>query len=170
MHEFISGLFILFYWYVKCLGESFNFRWRDSGNSKSYCCSVLQSCPALCNLMDCSMLGFPIFHYIPEFAQTHVHWVDDTIQPSYPLSLPFPVALNLSQHQGLFPVTQLFTSGDQYIGTSASASVLPMNIQSWFPLGLTSLISLQESSPAPQFKSISSLVQPSLWSNSHIST
>ena len=71
-----------------------------------------------------------------------------------------------------FPVNRLFVSGGQSIGTSASASVLPMNIQGWFPLGLTTLISLQskglsqESSPAPQFKSISS----SVGSNCHIHT
>ena len=78
----------------------------------------------------------------PEFAQTHVRWVSDVIQPSYPLSSPSPPAFNLSQHQGLFPVNQLVPSGGQSIGTSASVSVLPMNIQHWFPLGLTGLISL----------------------------
>ena len=52
--------------------------------------------------MDCSTPGFPVLHYLPEFAQTHVHWVDDAIQPSHPLSPPSPPALNLSQHQGLF--------------------------------------------------------------------
>ena len=52
--------------------------------------------------MDCSMPGFPVFHYVLKFAQTHVHWVEDSIQPSLPLSSPSPPALNLSQHQGLF--------------------------------------------------------------------
>ena len=52
------------------------------------CChSVTRSCPALCDLLDCSMPGFPVLHYFPEFAQIHVHWVSDAIQPSYPLSL-----------------------------------------------------------------------------------
>ena len=59
-------------------------------------------CVWLCNPMDYSMLGFPVPHYLPEFAQTHVHSVDDAIQPSYPLLPPFPPALNFSQHQGLF--------------------------------------------------------------------
>ena len=63
---------------------------------------VVQSCPALCDPMDCSTPGLPVLHYLPEFAQTHVHWVGDTIQPSHPLSPPFPPALHLSQHQGLF--------------------------------------------------------------------
>ena len=52
--------------------------------------------------LDCSTPGFPVSHYLPEFAQIHVHWVSDAIQPSHPLSSPSPPALNLSQHQGLF--------------------------------------------------------------------
>ena len=52
--------------------------------------------------MDCSMPAFPVFHYLLKFAQTYVHWVDDSIQPSLPLSSPSPPALSLSQHQGLF--------------------------------------------------------------------
>ena len=65
-------------------------------------CSVTQSCPTLCDHMDCSTPGFPILHSLPEFAQTYVHWVSDAIQPSHPLSPPSPPAFNLSQHQGLF--------------------------------------------------------------------
>ena len=64
--------------------------------------SVTQSCPTLCNPMDCSMPGFPIHHQLPELAQTRVHRVGDAIQPSRPLSSPSPPALNLSQHQGFF--------------------------------------------------------------------
>ena len=52
--------------------------------------------------MNCRTPGFPILHYLPEFAQTHVHWVSNAIQPSYPLSPSSPPALNLYQHQGLF--------------------------------------------------------------------
>ena len=55
-----------------------------------------------CDLMECSTPGFPVLHHLPEFAQTHVHWVGDAIQLSHPLSSPSPPALNLSQHQGLF--------------------------------------------------------------------
>ena len=84
--------------------------------------------------------GFPVLRYLLDFAQTHVHWVVDAIQPSHPLSPPSPPALNLSQHQSLFQ-SWLFTSGGHRIG--ASASVLPVSIQGWFPLGLTVLISLQ---------------------------
>ena len=80
-----------------------------------------------------------VHHQFPEFTQTPVHWVSDAIQPSHPLPPPSP-ALNLSQHQGLFQ--WVFTSGGQSTGASATASVLPMNIQDWFPLGFTNLISL----------------------------
>ena len=66
-----------------------------------YCRSVAQSCPTLCDPMDCSTPGFPVLHCLPELAQTHVHWAGDTIQPSHPLSSPSPPAFNLSQHQGL---------------------------------------------------------------------
>ena len=64
--------------------------------------SVAQSCPTLCNPMNCSTSGLPVHHQLPEFTQTHVHRVGDAIQPSHPLSSPPPPALNLSQHQGLF--------------------------------------------------------------------
>ena len=52
--------------------------------------------------MVCSMPGFPVLHYPPKVAQTHVHWVGDNVQPSNPLLAPSPIAFNLSQHQGLF--------------------------------------------------------------------
>ena len=66
------------------------------------CCSVSQSCPTLCNPMDCSTPGLYVPHHLQEFAQTHIHWVGDAIQPSHPLlSSPLP-AFNLSQHQSLF--------------------------------------------------------------------
>ena len=64
--------------------------------------SVAQSCPTLCDPMDCSVPGLPIHHQLQEFAQTHVHWVGDAIQPSHPLSSPSPAIFNPSQHQGLF--------------------------------------------------------------------
>ena len=64
--------------------------------------SVAQSCPTLCNPMDCSTPVFPVHHQLLEFAQTHVHRVSDAIQPSHPLSSPSPPAFNLSQHQSLF--------------------------------------------------------------------
>ena len=63
--------------------------------------SVAQSCPTLCDPMDCSMTCFPVHHQLPELAQTHAHQVSDAIQPSHPLLSPCP-AFNLSQHQGVF--------------------------------------------------------------------
>ena len=65
--------------------------------------SVTQSCPTLCNLMDCSTPGFPVLHYLPEFAQTHVHWFSDAIQPSHPLSSPSPPS-------SVFPSIKVFSN------------------------------------------------------------
>ena len=64
--------------------------------------SVAQSCLTLCDPMECSTPGLPVHHQLPEFTETHVHGVGDAIQPSHPLSSPFPATFNLSQHQGLF--------------------------------------------------------------------
>ena len=64
--------------------------------------SVAQLCLTLWDPMDCSTLGFPVHHQLPELSQTHVHWVRDVIQPPHPLLSPFPHAFNLSQHQDLF--------------------------------------------------------------------
>ena len=64
--------------------------------------SVAQSCPTLCDPMNCSTPGIPVHHQLLEFTQTHVHLVGDAIQLSHPLSSPFPPTFNLSQHQGLF--------------------------------------------------------------------
>ena len=66
------------------------------------CCSVTKSCPTPCDPMDYGTQGFPVLHHSLELPQTHVHWVDDAFQSSYPLSPPPPLALNLFQHQGLF--------------------------------------------------------------------
>ena len=133
------------------------------------------SCVQLCDPMDCSTPGLPVHHQLLEFTQTHVHWVNDAIQPSHPLSPPSPPAFNLSQHES-FLVSWLFTSGGQSIGVSASASVLPVNIQDWFPLGLTGLISLQSKGLSRVFsntivqKHQFFSAQPSSQSNSHIYT
>ena len=72
-----------------------------------YCCSVTKSLPTVGDPMDCNTPGFPVLHHLPELTQTHVHGLSDAIQPSHPLTPPFPPALNLSQHQGL---TALHTS------------------------------------------------------------
>ena len=86
--------------------------------------------------MDCSMPGFPVHHQLLELAQTHVHQASDAIPSSYPLLSPSPSAFNLSHHQSLF---QWVSSSHQVAKywISASASVLPTNVQDWFPLGWT---------------------------------
>ena len=101
---------------------------RVSGLESNQFSSVAQSCPTLCNPMDCSTSGLPVHHQLLEFTQTHVYWVGDAIQPSHPLSSPSPPAFNISQHQGLFEC-QFFTSGGQSIGVSASASVIQSLLQ-----------------------------------------
>ena len=84
--------------------------------------------------MDCSTPGLPVHHQLPEFTQTHIHWVSDAIQPSHPVSsVPFSSCPQSFPPSGSFPASQLFASGGQSIG--ALASVLPMNITGWFPLG-----------------------------------
>ena len=104
---------------------------------------VAQSCPTLCNPMDCSSPGLPVHQKLLESIQTHVLWVGDAIQWTHPLSSPSLPAFNLSPASGSFPVSQFFTSSGQIIGASASASVLLRNIQDWFPSRLTGFISLQ---------------------------
>ena len=104
--------------------------------------SVTQLCPILCDPMDCSTPGLPVHHPLPGFTETHVHWVGDTIQPSSSV-IPFSSRLQSFPASGSFPVSQFFPSGGRSIGLSASASVLTMNIQDWFPLGWTGWISLQ---------------------------
>ena len=135
--------------------------------------SVAQSCPTLCDPTNHSTPGLPVHHQLPESTQTHIHCVSYAIQPSHPLSSLSPLALDLSQHQDLFQ-SGLFASGSQSIGVSASASVLPMNFQSWFPLGFTGLILLQSKGLSRIFSNTTVRKHqffgalPSLWSNSHI--
>ena len=94
----------------------------------------------------------PVLHHLPEIAQTHVHRVDDTIPTISSSVVSFSSCLLSFPASGHFPMTPLFTLGGQSIGASVSALVLPMDIQDWFPLGLTALISLQS-------KGLSNLLQ-----------
>ena len=94
-------------------------------SSVPFSCSVVST---LCDPMNRSTPGLPVHHQLPEFTQTHVHRVGDAIQPSHPLSSPFPPAPNPSQHQS-FPMSQLFTRGGQSTGVSALAAFLPKNTQ-----------------------------------------
>ena len=121
---------------------------------------MAHSCLTLCDPVDCSTPGFPIHHQHLELAQTHVHQVSDAIQPLLPLSSHSPPTFNVSQHQGLFQGVSPLRVG-QSIG--AWASVLSMNIQDWFLLGMTGLIFLQSKGLSRvfsniQFKSINSSV------------
>ena len=94
--------------------------------SKRYCCcSVTKSYPILCKPMNCSTPGFPVLHYVPEFAQTHVHWVSDAIQSSHPLLSPSSLALSLAQHQGLFQELAPHIKWPKY--WSFSFSISPSN-------------------------------------------
>ena len=86
-----------------------------------YCYSVAKSCLILWNPMHCSIPGILVLHYLPEYVQTPVHWISDVIQPSHPMLPASPIALSLSQHQGLFSMSWLLVSGGQSVGTSASA-------------------------------------------------
>ena len=115
-------------------------------------------CLTLCDPMDCSTPGFPVHHQLPELTQTHVHQVGDAIQPSHPLSS----CLQSFPASGSFSMSQFLTLGGQSVRVSASLSVLPMNIQNWFPLGLTDLTPCysrdsQKVFPASLFESIDSL-------------
>ena len=142
----------------------------DISSFQSLSCVRLFEAP-----MDCSTPGFPVHHQFPECAHTHVLWIGDAIQPSHLLSSPSPIAFNVSQHQDLFQWIG-FTYQLAKAGASASTSVLPMNIQDWFPLGLTGLISLQskdsqESTPNTTLQKHQFFgAQLSLQSNSHIHT
>ena len=109
-----------------------------------------------CNSMDYSTPDSSVLHYLPEFARIHVHWVDDAISPHHPLAPPFLLPSDLPSiivfsSIRVFSNESVFTSGGQSIGASASVSVLPVNIQGWFPLGLTGLISLQSKGPSRVF-------------------
>ena len=105
--------------------------------------SVAQSCPTLCDPMNCSMPGLPVHHQLPEFTQNSCplsQWCHPAISSSV---VPFSSCPQSLPESGSFPMSQLFTSGGQSIGVSTSASVLPMNTQDWSPLGWTGWISLQ---------------------------
>ena len=138
-------------------------------------CSVAQLCLALCmdSPMDYSTPGLLVLHYLLEFVQTHVHQVNDAIQPS-PV-VPFSSCPQSFLASGSFPISQLFASGGQSIGASVSTLVeYPMNIQGWFPLDLTGFIFLQSKGRSRVFSSTKVQkhqffsTQPSLWPNSEL--
>ena len=136
---------------------------------------VTMSHSALCDPMDCSTPGYSVLHYLPMFAQTHIHWVSDAIQPPHPLS-PFSSCPQSFLASDSFPMSQLFTYVAKILEYSASASVLSMNIHGWYPLGLIGLISLLSKGLTRVFSSTTVWkheffsIQPSLQSSSHIHT
>ena len=133
-------------------------------------CSVTESCPTLCDHMDWSTPGFPVLHCLPEYAQIHVHWVSDAIQPSHLLPPPSPFPASGFSNESALRIRQ-----PKYWCFTFSMST-SVNIRGWFPLGLTCLIPLQFKGLSRVFSSITVQkyqffgTQPSLWSNSHIST
>ena len=141
-----------------------------------HCCSVAQSCPVLCNPMDCSTPGFPVLHYFLEFAQAHVHWVGDAIQLSQPLSPASPPILNLFRHQDLFNESTLRIRWLKY--RSFNFSISPSKEYSGlisFRIDWLDLLAVQETltsvfSNTTVQKHQFFGFQPSLWSNSHIHT
>jgi len=113
---------------------------QHKGTDGGCFCSVIKLCPALGDPMDCSTLGFPVLHYLHNLLK---FMSIKSIMPTNHLSLcqPFLSYPQSFQTSGSFPMSWHFTSGGQSIGALASASVLPMNSQDWFSLGLTGLIS-----------------------------
>ena len=129
--------------------------------------------PTLCDSINCCTPGFPVLHQLPEHAQTcPLSW---WCQSNHSSAVHFSCLQSFPPSRS-FPMSWLFSSGDQSIGASVLASVLPMNIQSWFPLGLTGWISLQSKGPSRVFSSTTTWkhqffgAQPSLWFNSNIHT
>ena len=124
--------------------------------------------------MNCSMPGPRVHHQLPEFTQTHVHWVSDAIQPSHPLSSPSPPAPNPSHHQGLFQWVNFLHEVAKVLEFQLQHQSFQWAPRTECPLGWTGWISLQsrdsqESSPTPQFKSIKFLALSFLHSPTLIS-
>ena len=106
--------------------------------------SVAQSCPTLCNPMNCSTPGVPVHHQLPEFTQTHVHWVSDAIQPISSAVVPFSSCTQSLPPSESFPMSQLFAWGGQSTRVSPLASFLPKNTQGWPPLEYSPIINILE--------------------------
>ena len=125
------------------------------------CCLVPKSCPTLCDPMDCSTPGSPVLYYLPEFAQIHVYWIADAIQPSHPLLFPFPFAFSLSQHQGVRHWVSSSHQGAKGLKLQLQHQsfqwILRVDfLQDWLVWSPYSPRNSQESSPAPRFESINS--------------
>ena len=130
---------------------------------RSCCCAFTHLCLTFCDPTACSTSGFPDLHHLLEFAQSHVHWVGDAIQPISSSITSFSFCPQSFPASGSFPMSQLFPPGGQSIGASASASVLSMNIQVWFSLGLICLISFLSKGLSRVFSKHQSLKASILW-------
>ena len=124
--------------------------------------SVTQSCPTLCDTMDCSLPGFPVHHQLPELAQTHVHQVGDAILPSHPLLPPSPPAFSLSQHQGLFQRVSSLHRVAKVLEFQLQHQFFQWTLrtdfrQDWLVGSPCGPMDFQESGSTSQFKSIYSL-------------
>ena len=109
--------------FTGCMGRQCFPTWMFSSiKLNDYCCSVARLCLTLCDLMDCSTPDFPVLHYVPEFSKTHVHWIDDAIQPSHPLSSPSPPAFNLSSIRVFSNESALHIRWQKYWSFSISPS------------------------------------------------
>ena len=149
-----------------CISQRAVQNYSDSKKIISCCRSVAQSCLTLCDPMDCNVPGFPVLHHLPQFVQSHVHWVSDAIQPSHPLSSPSPPAFNLSQYQSLFrwvdslhqvaKVLELQHQSFQWIFRTDF-------LKDWLIWSPCSPRDSQESSPTPQVKSVNSLAHSLLY-------
>ena len=151
---------------VKDMWSPFLKHWQRPASVSQFSHSVVSD---FCNPQRLQHARLPCHHQLPEATQTHVHCISDAIQPSHPLSSTPPPTFNPSLFKWV-------GSSHQVAKLSASTSVLPMNIQDWFPLGLTGLISLQSKGLSRVFTNTAVQkhqffgAQPSLWSNSHIHT
>ena len=173
---------------LQCVQEKWKFRYMDRTLTSSaknwkikysicFCCSVAKSCLTLCNPMDCSTPGFPVLHYLLEFAQTHVHWLSDAIQPyhtlclqSYLLPSIFPSITVFSSEPALSIRWPKVWSFNLSISPCNACSVLISLRINWLDLpavqGTLKSLPQHHSSKAYQFLG----TQPSLWCNSHIRT
>ena len=104
-------------------------------------CSFAKSFLTVSNPMDCSMSGIPVFHYSPEFAKIHVHWVNDAIKPFHPLPPSSSPDLNFSKHQGLFQWVGSLHQVTKVLELHLQHQSFPINIQGWYLLGFIGLIS-----------------------------
>ena len=161
---------------LRCQQNFIYFRASKRGSKRECCCcSVTKSCPNLCDPMDCSILGFPVLHYLPEFAQTHVHWVSDAIQPSHPLPSSSAFAFNPSQHPGLSNKSALCIRLPKYWSFNFSISLsnkhsglISFRIDWFDPLAVQELSRVFSSTTVQGYQFF--CVHPSVRSNSHINT